>query len=194
MPRKRLSWLIEPCPAWCRADHHDQDHPDDRFHQSPQILVPVVIPKRVTVEEVSASSSRAVEPGTASYAVSPLGRDGRVRGGPWQSRPYEARLGASTGVVNYSRALHLGPYSPNTGENPRSAGVFSFRRSSVRGQADSWTTNAATNPSVAHRPVRMCCSSNASGIIVVHTIASRPPAAIVVTNAVSSGGADWNAR
>ncbi|WP_416779404.1 DUF6907 domain-containing protein [Microbacterium lacticum] len=75
MPRKRLSWLTEPCPAWCRADHHDQDHPDDRFHQSRQILVPVVVPKRVTVEDVSASSDHAVEPDEmAVLALLPVGQ------------------------------------------------------------------------------------------------------------------------
>ncbi|WP_370289681.1 hypothetical protein [Nocardioides sp.] len=28
------TWLSEPCPTWCTREHLDDDHPDDRFHQS----------------------------------------------------------------------------------------------------------------------------------------------------------------
>lgn len=30
----RPRWLTEPCPPWCARDHHDADHPEDRYHQS----------------------------------------------------------------------------------------------------------------------------------------------------------------
>lgn len=67
------SWLPLPCPAWCRVDHQDQSHRDDRYHQSRQILVPVVVPKRVTVGDVCASSDRAVEPDEmAALALRPV--------------------------------------------------------------------------------------------------------------------------
>jgi len=28
------SWLEEPCPPWCRRAHAEDDHPEDRNHQS----------------------------------------------------------------------------------------------------------------------------------------------------------------
>ncbi|GAA4803299.1 DUF6907 domain-containing protein [Nocardioides caeni] len=28
------TWLTEPCPSWCARQHHEGDHPEDRFHQS----------------------------------------------------------------------------------------------------------------------------------------------------------------
>ncbi|MFC7925166.1 DUF6907 domain-containing protein [Microbacterium laevaniformans] len=75
MSRERPSWLVEPCPPWCHEDHADQDHPVDRYHQSRQILVPVVAPKRATVEDVSASSDRAVESDEmAVLALQPVGQ------------------------------------------------------------------------------------------------------------------------
>ena len=30
------------CPAWCRRDHHPDDRPDDRLHQSSPAFVAVV--------------------------------------------------------------------------------------------------------------------------------------------------------
>lgn len=44
MSARRRSWLTEPCPAWCSADHEGQDHPADRYHCSPQVLVPAIVP------------------------------------------------------------------------------------------------------------------------------------------------------
>jgi hypothetical protein len=32
----------DPCPVWCRGDHAEDDHPDDRHHQSSTELVAVV--------------------------------------------------------------------------------------------------------------------------------------------------------
>ncbi|MBF4563300.1 hypothetical protein ITJ43_14290 [Microbacterium sp. VKM Ac-2870] len=62
MLRERPSWLTEPCPSWCQADHQDQDHPDDRYHQSRQVLVSVVAPKSATGGDASATSGRTFEP------------------------------------------------------------------------------------------------------------------------------------
>ncbi len=28
------TWLDEPCPPWCVRDHEEDDHPEDRYHQS----------------------------------------------------------------------------------------------------------------------------------------------------------------
>ncbi len=39
MTEQRPTWLEEPCPSWCARAHHEDDHPDDRFHQSDGQLV-----------------------------------------------------------------------------------------------------------------------------------------------------------
>lgn len=31
------------CPHWCSGDHEDQDHAQDRYHHTPQVLIPVVV-------------------------------------------------------------------------------------------------------------------------------------------------------
>lgn len=36
------SWLDEPCPAWCARSHHEDDHPEDRYHQSEPSIFPAV--------------------------------------------------------------------------------------------------------------------------------------------------------
>lgn len=28
------TWLDEPCPSWCARAHREDDHPEDRYHQS----------------------------------------------------------------------------------------------------------------------------------------------------------------
>lgn len=42
----RESWRSEACPSWCVKDHHDDDHPDDRFHDSAATRVPVIFAER----------------------------------------------------------------------------------------------------------------------------------------------------
>lgn len=42
-PPPAPGWLTEPCPAWCAREHHDRDHPDDRFHQSEARFVAAVV-------------------------------------------------------------------------------------------------------------------------------------------------------
>lgn len=32
--RSAPTWLDEPCPPWCARVHQEQDHPEDRYHQS----------------------------------------------------------------------------------------------------------------------------------------------------------------
>ncbi|WP_244931802.1 hypothetical protein [Nocardioides sp. W7] len=36
------SWLVEPCPPWCVREHREDDHPEDRYHQSQASHLPVV--------------------------------------------------------------------------------------------------------------------------------------------------------
>lgn len=33
------TWLEEPCPAWCARRHEEDDHPEDRYHQSEGALL-----------------------------------------------------------------------------------------------------------------------------------------------------------
>lgn len=32
--QSRPSWQTEACPPWCVVDHREDDHPDDRVHDS----------------------------------------------------------------------------------------------------------------------------------------------------------------
>ncbi|TYL55914.1 hypothetical protein FXB39_01565 [Nocardioides sp. BGMRC 2183] len=41
-PEGRPSWLAEACPPWCAREHHEQDHPEDRYHQSAPSFAPVI--------------------------------------------------------------------------------------------------------------------------------------------------------
>ncbi|MDR6118087.1 hypothetical protein QE370_001271 [Aeromicrobium sp. SORGH_AS981] len=43
---ERPRWLHEPCPSWCAVVHADDDHPDDRHHDSAPVHVPVVLLRR----------------------------------------------------------------------------------------------------------------------------------------------------
>lgn len=67
MSHRRPSWLTEPCPSWCHVDHADQDHVDDRYHQSKQVLIPVVIPQRVA--DGDAGSRAVCAPAASEVAV-----------------------------------------------------------------------------------------------------------------------------
>lgn len=44
--QSRASWQAEPCPPWCVREHHDNDHPDDRYHDSDTTLVSAVMADR----------------------------------------------------------------------------------------------------------------------------------------------------
>ncbi len=39
----RPSWLEEECPAWCTRAHHEDDHPEDRYHQDDGTIVPSIV-------------------------------------------------------------------------------------------------------------------------------------------------------
>lgn len=36
------TWLREPCPSWCAREHREDDHVEDRFHQSDPSFFPAV--------------------------------------------------------------------------------------------------------------------------------------------------------
>jgi len=36
------TWLDEQCPAWCARPHREDDHPEDRYHQSDPSIFPAV--------------------------------------------------------------------------------------------------------------------------------------------------------
>lgn len=44
--KARAIWQTEPCPPWCTQDHRDDDHPDDRYHDSAVTRVPVILIER----------------------------------------------------------------------------------------------------------------------------------------------------
>lgn len=47
--REHPTWLAERCPDWCVRDHAEDDHPDDRYHQSEGSLVPGVVATRFAI-------------------------------------------------------------------------------------------------------------------------------------------------
>jgi hypothetical protein len=38
----RPSWQAAPCPPWCAREHTENDHPEDRYHQSEPSIVAAV--------------------------------------------------------------------------------------------------------------------------------------------------------
>lgn len=42
MKPERPAWQHSDCPNWCRREHVETDHEDDRDHQSEATIVPVV--------------------------------------------------------------------------------------------------------------------------------------------------------
>jgi hypothetical protein len=47
------SWLGEPCPRWCVREHHEDDHPEDRYHQGEASYLPVVAGRTDTIPMTS---------------------------------------------------------------------------------------------------------------------------------------------
>lgn len=45
----RPSWQRAPCPGWCARTHHEDDHVEDRYHQSEPSFVPVLVATQPTV-------------------------------------------------------------------------------------------------------------------------------------------------
>lgn len=40
---QRPSWQDDACPSWCVVDHHEDDFPEDRFHDSRTLYVSVTL-------------------------------------------------------------------------------------------------------------------------------------------------------
>lgn len=73
------TWLSEPCPSWCDRAHEDDDHPEDRFHQSAVALVPVIagprsVPPNAALEptELAVRLGRYVGQTQAWVTLAPL--------------------------------------------------------------------------------------------------------------------------
>jgi hypothetical protein len=64
----RPSWLAEACPPWCTREHLENDHPEDRRHQS----VGSVVSVELTATEIPADAARSVE--LAAYLDQPVGQ------------------------------------------------------------------------------------------------------------------------
>jgi len=47
------TWLTEACPSWCAREHEEDDHPEDRYHQSEPSIAPVIASGQVTVPVTS---------------------------------------------------------------------------------------------------------------------------------------------
>ena len=60
------SWLAEGCPAWCTREHHEDDHPEDRRHQSDGTLIAV----HESTTAIPVGSARSVE--VAAYLDQPV--------------------------------------------------------------------------------------------------------------------------
>lgn len=52
-------WDEDPCPSWCTRDHHYDDHPQDRYHDSVVEVIPVVIEELVTTSDAVAHEHEA---------------------------------------------------------------------------------------------------------------------------------------
>jgi hypothetical protein len=42
----RSGWTFESCPRWCTRQHDDDDHPDDRYHDSAPTTTPTIFLQR----------------------------------------------------------------------------------------------------------------------------------------------------
>lgn len=81
----RANWQSEPCPSWCVREHHDDDHRDDRYHDSETTLTPSAFALRdfdagpgvwqVEMGEIAIVTSKHVETDTV---VTFIGRDDRI--------------------------------------------------------------------------------------------------------------------
>ena len=49
------------CPAWCARAHDGQDHPSDRYHATPHVFVPVVVPARSSKDVNAAGRGESAE-------------------------------------------------------------------------------------------------------------------------------------
>lgn len=41
--RPKPTWQTDECPTWCVTEHRENDHPQDRFHDSHGIYLPAIL-------------------------------------------------------------------------------------------------------------------------------------------------------
>lgn len=46
---RRPTWQQLPCPDWCERMHEEDDHPEDRYHQSEPSFIPLTAATERTV-------------------------------------------------------------------------------------------------------------------------------------------------
>jgi hypothetical protein len=54
------TWLGETCPAWCTREHREDDHPEDRRHQSTARIIAVDVPTAAIPGETTQAVEVAV--------------------------------------------------------------------------------------------------------------------------------------
>jgi hypothetical protein len=64
----RPSWLAEPCPRWCRREHHEQDHAEDRYHQSEATAFPAIVAVEPSVPATASLEALALVVWIGRYA------------------------------------------------------------------------------------------------------------------------------
>ena len=69
MPNETPSWLVESCPSWCVVVHREDDHLDDRKHESTVNDVPGVIRRCVHQATPVGALEDVDHPRTESVAV-----------------------------------------------------------------------------------------------------------------------------
>lgn len=64
----RASWLDGPCPSWCVREHAEDDHPEDRYHQSEPSILPAVAGSGDTVPVTASLRSLTLAARAGRYA------------------------------------------------------------------------------------------------------------------------------
>ncbi|HWJ08411.1 MAG TPA: hypothetical protein VNS46_03490 [Nocardioides sp.] len=62
------SWAGGPCPPWCVREHGEDDHPEDRYHQSEPSILSVVAGTGDTVPVTASLRSLTLAVRTGRYA------------------------------------------------------------------------------------------------------------------------------
>ncbi|MVT26658.1 DUF6907 domain-containing protein [Nesterenkonia alkaliphila] len=57
------------CPQWCRAQHGDEIHPDDRRHESEIVVIPVVKNTRTTAPAGNGAAHRRPDSAEAFLVI-----------------------------------------------------------------------------------------------------------------------------
>lgn len=66
------TWLVEPCPSWCARTHEENDHPEDRYHQSEPSILPALVGAADTVPVTDSFESLDLLVRRGRYVGQPL--------------------------------------------------------------------------------------------------------------------------